>query len=100
MRAAIMILGTLVAMTGRGAEATETTPVVGRRLFLDVHDLGAGKVTVKAVAGAHQRDLNTEAKHGVAFKAYWVDEKAARSTAWPRPRRGRPSMPSTRRRTA
>src|SRR5206468_3857909 len=29
-------------------------------------------------AGAHQRDLANEAKHGVAFKAYWVDEKAGK----------------------
>ena len=93
MRTAIMILGTLVVAIGHGAVAAETaatspaTPAAppagvstprasaGRRLFLDVHDLGAGKVNLKAVAGAHQRDLATEAKHGVAFKAYWVDEK-------------------------
>ena len=46
-----------------------------KRLFLDVHELGKGKVTAQAVAEAHQKDLATQAKYGVDFKAYWVDEK-------------------------
>jgi hypothetical protein len=45
------------------------------RLFLDVHELGSGKVTAKDVAAAHQKDLATQAKYGVDYKAYWVDEK-------------------------
>jgi uncharacterized protein Usg len=44
-------------------------------LFLDVHYLGAGKVTAKDVAGAHQKDLATEKKYGVNFINYWVNEK-------------------------
>src|SRR3954469_19709692 len=60
----------------RIAAATPARPAVpGRQLFLDVHELGKGKVTAEAVAAAHQRDLATEGKHRVAFKAYWVDEK-------------------------
>ena len=43
-------------------------------LFIDVHHLGAGKVTAKDVAGAHQKDLATEKKYGVDFQKYWVDE--------------------------
>jgi len=43
--------------------------------FLDVHYLGAGKVTAKDVEGAHQKDLATEKKYGVNFINYWVDEK-------------------------
>lgn len=43
--------------------------------FLDVHYLGAGKVTAKDVAGAHQKDLATQKKYGVNFLNYWVDEK-------------------------
>src|SRR4051812_7919040 len=46
-----------------------------RKLFLDVHELGPGKVTAQAVAEAHKKDLATQAKYGVDFKAYWVDEK-------------------------
>jgi hypothetical protein len=44
--------------------------------FLDVHELGAGKVTAADVAGAHQKDLAKQHKHGVNFINYWVDEKA------------------------
>lgn len=47
----------------------------GKKLFLDVHELGPGKVTAKDVAGAHAKDLATQGKYGVEYKAYWVDEK-------------------------
>jgi hypothetical protein len=50
--------------------------VAAKKLFLDVHHLGAGKVKAADVAGAHAKDLAVEGKHGVDFKAYWVDEKA------------------------
>ena len=43
--------------------------------FLDVHYLGAGKVTAKDVEAAHQKDLATQNKFGVNFINYWVDEK-------------------------
>ena len=60
-----------------GASAANPTAVASgaRRLYLDVHDLGPGKVTAQAVAGAHQKDLAAQGKHGVAFQAYWVDQK-------------------------
>ena len=45
-------------------------------MFLDEHVLGPGKVTVEAVAAAHARDLATQGKHGVAFRAYWVDAQS------------------------
>ena len=38
-----------------------------------MHNLGAGKVTYEAVAGAHAKDLATEGKYGVDFIRYWVD---------------------------
>ncbi|HKH62372.1 MAG TPA: DUF4242 domain-containing protein [Flavitalea sp.] len=47
-----------------------------RTLYLDIHELGAGKVTAKDVAGAHQKDLEVQHKHGVNFINYWLDEKA------------------------
>ena len=51
-------------------------PIVeGKEFYLDVHDLGAGKVTVKDVEGAHQKDLATQGKYGVNFVNYWVDEQ-------------------------
>ena len=47
----------------------------GLPYFLDVHKLGAGKVTAKDVEGAHQKDLAVQEKHGVRFINYWVNEK-------------------------
>ncbi len=47
-----------------------------KNLFLDIHELGAGKVTAKDVAAAHQKDLAVQQKYGVNFINYWVDEKA------------------------
>lgn len=72
MRNTIMILGVLVASFGAGALVSAQP----KKLFLDVHEVGPGKVSAKDVAGAHQKDLATEKKYGVHFKAYWVDEKA------------------------
>ena len=48
---------------------------MAKQLFLDVHNLGAGNVTVAAVAEAHKKDLAAEKKYGVNFINYWVDEK-------------------------
>ena len=44
-------------------------------LFLDIHYLGAGKVTANDVAQAHQKDLAKQVAHNVNFINYWVDEK-------------------------
>ncbi len=45
----------------------------GKQLYMDVHNIGPGKVTYDAVAGAHAKDLETEGKYGVEFIKYWVD---------------------------
>ncbi|PSR57131.1 DUF4242 domain-containing protein [Adhaeribacter arboris] len=50
----------------------------GKYLFLDVHELGAGKVTAQDVAAAHQKDLASQQKYGVNFINYWVSEKEGR----------------------
>jgi len=47
-----------------------------KKLFLDIHKLGAGNVTAAAVADAHNKDLAVQGKYGVNFINYWVDEKA------------------------
>jgi hypothetical protein len=44
-------------------------------MFLDVHHLGAGKVNAAEVAKAHVKDLAVQAKYGVNFVNYWVDER-------------------------
>jgi hypothetical protein len=61
-----------------GAQADSTSANATKKLFLDVHDLGPGKVTAQDVAKAHQKDLATEGQYGVDFKAYWFDEKAGK----------------------
>lgn len=94
----ITILGVL-ALIGGGEKKEETktqTPAIAlpesapapiastrsaagtKRLFLDVHEVGGGKVTAKDVARAHRKDLAAQRKYGVDFKAYWVDEKAGK----------------------
>jgi len=42
-------------------------------LFMDVHQKVDG-LTADAVAGAHQRDLEVQEKHGVNYLRYWFDE--------------------------
>ena len=42
-------------------------------LFMDVHRRVEG-LTEDAVAGAHQRDLEVQQKHGVQYLKYWFDE--------------------------
>jgi hypothetical protein len=46
-------------------------------LFMDVHNHIPG-LTKDAVAGAHQKDLETQGKHGVKYLQYWFKESAIR----------------------
>lgn len=46
-------------------------------LFMDVH-LIEGGVSADDVAGAHAKDLEAQAAHGVNYLRYWVDESAGR----------------------
>jgi hypothetical protein len=41
-------------------------------LFIDVHNHIPG-LTPEAVAGAHQKDLETQDKHGVKYLKYWYN---------------------------
>jgi len=41
-------------------------------LYMDIHNLPG--VTSDAVAEAHVKDLQTQARHGVKYLRYWVDE--------------------------
>ena len=45
-----------------------------KNLYIDVHHLGAGKVTANDVAAAHQKDLAIQQKYGVSIIKYWIDE--------------------------
>jgi hypothetical protein len=44
-------------------------------LYIDVHKMPGGKVTLDDVAGAHAKDLAVQDKYGVKFIKYWFDEK-------------------------
>jgi hypothetical protein len=55
------------------ARTAETPLTPGMKLFMDVHHLGAGKVTAEAVAGAHQKDLAVGPRHNVRYLRYWLD---------------------------
>ncbi len=46
-------------------------------LFMDIHSHVEG-LTAEAVAGAHQADLNTQAKYGAKYLRYWFDEKSGK----------------------
>ncbi|HEY0896446.1 MAG TPA: DUF4242 domain-containing protein [Sphingobacteriaceae bacterium] len=56
-------------------EGTEVAPEGTKELFMDIHEIGPGKVTASDVEAAHQKDLAVENKHGVKFLNYWVNEK-------------------------
>lgn len=57
-------------MEGNAAATKENLP-----FFLDIHQMGAGKVKMADVEKAHQKDLAVQAKYGVNCVNYWVDEK-------------------------
>jgi hypothetical protein len=42
-------------------------------LYMDCHNHIEG-LTAEAVAGAHERDLAVQDKHGVKYIKYWFDE--------------------------
>jgi hypothetical protein len=42
-------------------------------LYMDTHEHVEG-LTAEAVAGAHQRDLEVQGKHGVTYRQYWFNE--------------------------
>jgi hypothetical protein len=44
---------------------------------MDMHHKVEG-LTAEALAGAHQRDLETQAKHNVNYLKYWFNEQTGR----------------------
>ena len=67
--------GLMPAYVYQVTDGNAAKPGNQKNYFLDVHNLGSGKVTAKDVAGAHAKDLAVEKKYGVNFINYWVDEK-------------------------
>ncbi len=46
-------------------------------LYLDVHTIEGG-VSAADVAGAHEKDLETQGRYDVRYLRYWVDEDAGK----------------------
>ena len=70
----IGIWGLLMAVTIGCSSSTETPPEqASKKLYMDVHELDG--VSASDVAEAHKKDLAAQAKYGVEFKTYWVDEE-------------------------
>ena len=46
-------------------------------LYMDVHDRVEG-LTAEAVAGAHEKDLEVQGKHGVNYHKYWFDTESGK----------------------
>lgn len=67
--------GLVPATVYQVSSGQEALAAGNKQFFMDVHHMGAGKVTAKDVAGAHDKDLAVQHKHGVNFVNYWVDEK-------------------------
>lgn len=68
----------LLAIASAGCSHSRDNPrteATSAQLYMDVHELGAGKVTAEAVAHAHTADLGVQGRHGVQFLRYWVDEQ-------------------------
>lgn len=75
--AGLLLIACSTEESKQEAAVAETTKEE-TKLYLDVHDLGAGNVTFAAVADAHKKDLATQNEFGVSFIKYWVDEKAGK----------------------
>src|ERR1043166_6444519 len=77
----ILSVGFIVVFTGFAfaqPQKASDTEKPKRKLYMDVHDLGLGKVDFAAVEGAHKKDLATQSEFGVNFIKYWVDEQAGK----------------------
>jgi hypothetical protein len=71
------LMGVLIGCTPKESKnAVEVS--TQKKLFLDVHDIGPGKVTFAAVADAHKKDLAAQGEFDVSFIKYWVDEQAGK----------------------
>jgi hypothetical protein len=44
--------------------------------YMDIHDIPG--VKADDVVGAHEADVRVQAKYGVEYKHYWVDEEAGK----------------------
>ena len=75
---ALALMSLLFACGQKEDKVVNEEAVPAKKLFLDVHDIGPGKVTFDAVADAHKKDLAAEGEFDVKFIKYWVDEQAGK----------------------
>ena len=68
--------GLVPDLVGQVSDGVEAAIANRDNLYLDIHELGAGKVTASDVAGAHEKDLAVQERYDVSFINYWVDEKS------------------------
>ena len=68
------MFGALLSGCNNSKDMSRNTTVMNDHMYIDVHHMEKGKVTLADVAKAHQKDLMTEKKYGVDFLRYWVDE--------------------------
>lgn len=71
---ALTTFATIGLFSSHSFAQSSTAKQPAKQLYLDVHHVGAGKVTSKDAEGAHQKDLAVQKKYGVTFIRYWVDE--------------------------
>ena len=72
---ALTTFATIGLFSSQSFAQSSTAKQPAKQLYLDVHHVGAGKVTSKDAEGAHQKDLAVQGKYGVNLINYWVDEK-------------------------
>ncbi len=70
-----IVIATLSTLALFAAGCAGTGQPATKSYFIDVHEMGPGKVTAQAVADAHKKDLAVQQKHDVRFIEYWVDEE-------------------------
>jgi hypothetical protein len=66
----------LVAAVAAGVGCSEVQSVESTgHQYMDIHRNVDG-LTAEAIAGAHQKDVETQEKYGVNYKKYWFDEES------------------------
>ncbi|MBS1565464.1 MAG: DUF4242 domain-containing protein [Bacteroidetes bacterium] len=58
-----------------GGKKIASAKPAAKHYYIDVHELGAGKVKCEDVAKAHAKDLAVEGRYNTQFIKYWVDEE-------------------------
>jgi len=72
----VMPLLSIIALTSAAIGCSEVKSVESSgHQYMDIHRNVDG-LTAEAIAGAHQKDVETQEKYGVNYKKYWYDEES------------------------